>query len=157
MSFTVETDIAKLRLPFIDKFEEIRFVFNDGNPMVLQLGQKHDLEGLLPHIPVKGETLKVFSEVVGSELSATHYFFYELLEGEEQYVFYRSLREDGEEAKKCGTAKAVVSNPRDTVLTARGEVDGGNPIIIIGTINIDPTVIEQVRSGGSRGRHDGSK
>lgn len=143
VKYPVLPDIGELILPFVGDFDEARFTFGDRDPQKFLLGTRHKLADPLPRIPKRGSTLKVVSELVGAGVSEINYYFYELMDGEDCYTFYRSTDPDGKDAEECGTVNSIVSSLDNTTLNGRGANDGGSPIIIIGTINIDPTVILQ--------------
>ena len=142
--FPVQPNIGELDLPYIEGFDTASFTFGDAAPQQYELGAIHYLKEPMPAIPQRGSTLKVISELIGSGKTTVNYFFYDLDEVINQYTFYRSESSDGADAEACGFVNMYTTSEDNTSLNAKGANDGGSPIIIIGTINIDPTFLGQV-------------
>ena len=136
--------IGELDLPYVEGYSTASFSFGDAAPQEYELGAIHYLKEPLPKIPKRGATLKVVSEMIGTGKTTVNYFFYEADEDFKQYTFYRSEFSNGDEAEACGFVNMYTSSEDNTSLNAKGANDGGSPIIIIGTINIDPTFLGQV-------------
>ena len=142
--FPVEPVIGELDLPYVEGYSTTSFTFGDAAPQEYDLGAIHYLKPPLPAIPQRGDTLKVISEMIGTGKTTVNYFFYDLDEENKQYTFYRSEFSNGDDAEACGFVKMFTTSEDNTTLNAKGANDGGSPIIIIGTINIDPTFLGQV-------------
>ena len=142
--FPVQPNIGELDLPYVEGYSTASFSFGDAAPQEYELGAIHYLKEPLPKIPKRGATLKVVSEMIGTGKTTVNYFFYEADEDFKQYTFYRSEFSNGDEAEACGFVNMYTSSEDNTSLNAKGANDGGSTIIIIGTINIDPTFLGQV-------------
>jgi len=143
-TYEVTTEITEVNLPSISGYSTATVAFASNSAETYNLGENQDVIGTTSSIP-KGpdHRLKVTSCVQNAEgcISETvAWLYYELINNGADYKFYKSDTESGT-AEPIATLSTTTTDPTNTTLEAVFQAPGGGEvIIIIGDLVIDPPI-----------------
>lgn len=140
--YDVTTQITELSLPRVGGYQTAEVAFGGAASASYNLGEVSVVTNG-PFIPISGSTplLEVVSQVQGaSDGPSTQYLFYTT--SNNTYFFFTSPNADGSEATGIGSLPTTTTDPTNTTLKAVYSQPSTKPVIVIGSIVIDPPITD---------------